>query len=159
VRGKIRVALTPNTMGDEAYSACFVALTYNGLVLTGESGDLTLVRPETRPDLPPPQRPWDREHVLATRLFRLGYLDPNAVLRRYRDAIGTKVGHAVLEPGSNVLIVIDSDAALAKLGFAIDSMTLEAMGRRTRDGAGPVGGSRLPSTGATASREGIHFYL
>jgi hypothetical protein len=159
VRGKIRVTLTPNTMGDEAYSACFVALTYNGLVLTGDSGELTLVRPETRPDLPPPKRPWDREHVLSTRLFRLGYLNSDEILRRYRDAIGTKDGHAVLEPGSNVLVVTDSDPALVKLGFSIDSQTLEAMGRRTRDGAGPAGELRPPSVGATASREGIHFYL
>jgi hypothetical protein len=159
VRGKIRVALTPNTMGDEAYSACFVALTYNGLVLSGDSGELTLVRPETRPDLQVPKRLWDREHVLSTRLFRLGYLDPDEVLRRYRDAIGTKDGHAVLEPSSNVVIVTDSDVALVKFGIYLDSQTLEAMGRRTRDGAGPVGGPRVPSAAATASREGIHFYL
>jgi hypothetical protein len=159
VRGKIRVALPPNSMGDEAYSACFVALTYNGLVLSGDSGELTLVRPETRPDVPPPKRLWDRAHVLSTRLFRLGYLNSDEILRHYRDAIGTKDGHAVLEPGSNVVIVTDSDAALVKLGILIDTQTLEAMGRRTRDRAGPAEGPRLPSAGAIASREAIHFYL
>ena len=159
VRGKIRVALTPNTMGDEAYSACFVAMTYNGLVLTGDSGELTVVRPETRPDLPIPRRPWDREHVLSTRLFRLGYLNSDEVLRRYRDAIGTKDGHAVLEPRSNVVIVTDSDAALVKLGIFLDSQTLAAMGRPSCERPGSAEGPRLPSAGATASRAGIHFYL
>ncbi|HZW30348.1 MAG TPA: hypothetical protein VFF52_06535 [Isosphaeraceae bacterium] len=159
VRGKIRVALTPNSLGDEAYSACFVALTYNGLVLSGDSGELTLVRPETRPDLQRPKRLWDREHILSTRLFRLGYLNSDVILRHYRDAIGTKDGHAVLVPGSNVVIVADSDVALVKLGIFIDSQTLAAMGRRPRDRAGPAEGPPLPSAGATASREGIHFYL
>jgi hypothetical protein len=159
VRGKIRVALTPNTLGDEAYSACFVAMTYNGLVLTGDSGELTLVRPETRRDLPIPRRPWDREHVLSTRLFRLGYLNSDEILRHYRDAIGTKEGHAVLEPRSNVVIVTDSDVALVKLGIFIDSQTLAAMGRPSRERAGRAEGPRLPSAGATTSRAGIHFYL
>ena len=116
VRGDIRVALTPNSTGDEAYTACFLALTYNGLVLSGSSDELILVRPETRPALPHPRRRWDRDHILSTRLFRLGYLDSDPILRRYHDEIGTGEGHAVLVPKSNVVIVTDTDAALEKLG-------------------------------------------
>ncbi|MGP0065649.1 MAG: hypothetical protein ACLQGP_18855 [Isosphaeraceae bacterium] len=98
VRGEIRIALTPNTRGDEAYTACFFAMTYNGLAFAGSGGDLILVRPETRPALVPPKRLWDREHILSTRLFRLGYLNPNPILERYHDAYGTAEGLAVLQP-------------------------------------------------------------
>jgi hypothetical protein len=159
VRGDIRVALTPNTTGDEAYTACFFALTYNGLALAGSMGNLVLVRPETRPALIPPKRRWDRDHILSTQLFRLGYLNSNPILARYHDAFGTPEGHAVLEPKSNVLIVTDTDAALQKLGRHIDSEVLEAMGAPTPEGAIAVQDVRLPSRGATASRECIHFYL
>ena len=159
VRGNIRVALTPNTTGDEAYTTCFFALTYNGLALAGSMGNLVLVRPETRPALVPPKRRWDREHILSTQLFRLGYLNSDPILARYHDAFGTPDGHAVLEPRSNVLIVTDTDAALEKLGRHIDSEILEAMGAPAPEGAVAVQEVRLPSRGATASRECIHFYL
>jgi hypothetical protein len=159
VRGEIRITLTPNTRGDEAYSTCFLALTYNGLVLSGSGDELILVRPETRPGLVLPQRRWDRSYILSTRLFRLGYLNPDPILRRYKDGIGTREGHAVLEPRSNVLIVADSNEALEKLGATIDAEVLEAMGVPASDGQVADGGRRPPSPGATASREGIHFYL
>jgi hypothetical protein len=159
VRGDIRVALTPNTTGDEAYTACFFALTYNGLALAGSMGNLALVRPETRPALAPPKRRWDRNHILSTQLFRLGYLNSNPILARYRDALGTPEGHAVFEPKSNVVIVTDTDAALEKFGRHIDSEILAAMGAPTSEGAVAVQEVRLPSRGATASRECIHFYL
>ena len=80
VRGNIRVTLTPNTIGDEAWTTCFFALTYNGLALAGSGGNLVLVRPETRPALVPPKRLWDRDHILSTQLFRLGYLNSNPIL-------------------------------------------------------------------------------
>ena len=159
VRGDIRVALTPNTTGDEAYTACFFALTYNGLVLSGSGGDLVLVRPETRPALSPPKRRWDRDHILSTQLFRLGYLNSNPILARYHDALGTPEGHAVFETKSNILIVTDTGAALEKLGRHIDSEILEAMGAPAPAGEGAAPEIRLPSRGAIASREGIHFYL
>jgi hypothetical protein len=159
VRGNIRVALTPNTTGDEAYTACFLALTYNGLALSGSMGNLVLVRPETRPALIPPKRRWDRNHILSTQLFRLGYLNSDPILGRYHDALGTPDGHAVLEPKSNVVIVTDTDAALEKLGRHIDSEILEAMGAPAPAGEGGAPEVRLPSRGAIASREGIHFYL
>jgi hypothetical protein len=160
VRGDIRVTLTPNTLGEEAYTACFIAITYNGLALAGSMGNLILVRPETRPDLAPPKRLWDRNHILSTRLFRLGYLNSSPILARYRDAFGTAEGHAVLEPKSNVVIVTDTDAALEKLGRHIDAEILEAMGAPApEDARGQQPEFRLPSRGALASREGIHFYL
>jgi hypothetical protein len=52
VRGNVPVFLPPNTLGDEAYTTCFSAFTYNGLVLAATAGDLELVRPEKRPNLP-----------------------------------------------------------------------------------------------------------
>jgi hypothetical protein len=159
VNGKIRVALPPNAMGDEAYSACFFALTYNGLVLSGSGNELVLVRPETRPDLTPPKRRWNREHILSTRVFHLGYLNSDPILRRYRDVIGTKEGHAVFQPRSNVLIVTDTDPAIEMLGAHLDSETLEAMGTPGSEEPDVVRDRRLPSPGAIASRERIHFYL
>ena len=63
------------------------------------------------------------------------------------------------EPKSNVLIATDTDAALEKLGKHIDAEILEAMGGPAPEGAVAVPEVRLPSRGATASRECIHFYL
>ena len=157
VRGDIRVALTPNTRGDEAYTACFFALTYNGLALAGNMGNLVLVRPETRPALAPPKRLWDRDHILSTQLFRLGYLNSNPILARYHDGIGTRDGHAVLEPKSNVLIVTDTDAALEKLGRHIDSEILEAMGAPTPEGVVAEQEVRLPSRGSVRHSRGHPF--
>ena len=159
VRGEIRVGLTPNTTGEEAYTTCFLALTYNGLVLSGGQDELILVRPETRPALTPPRRRWDRAHILSTRLFRLGYLAPDPILRGYRDKIGTGAGHAVIVPKANVVIVTDTDAAIEKLGSWIDSETLAAMGTMAPEASALAEGTRPPSAGAIASRECVHFYL
>jgi hypothetical protein len=159
VRGKMPVLLPANTMGDEAYSTCFVALTYNGLVLAGSGGELALVRPETQPDLAPPKRPWDRNHILSTQLFHLGYLSPDPIMRRYRDQIGTREGHVVLHARSNLLIVIDTEPVLEKLQGFIDAEILEAMGVPASEGHAPSEGPRPPSLGAIVSRENLHFYL
>jgi hypothetical protein len=161
VRGDMRVTLTPNSTGDEVYSTCFCALTYNGLTLAGRGTELLLVRPETQPRMAPPKRPWNPDRILSTRLFRLGYLNSDAILRRYAQEIGTTEGHAILETKSNVVIVLDTDAALEELGRHIDAEILEAMGTLAAVSPvqGPAGEARLPSPGAIASREGIHFYL
>jgi hypothetical protein len=160
VRGEMRITLTPNSIGDEVYSTAFCALTYNGLALAGRGSELALVRPETQANLAPPKRPWNPDKILSTRLFRLGYLNSDAILRRYRQEIGTAEGHAILETKSNGVIVVDTDAALEKLGRFIDSEILEAMGTPAVGGVpGPAQEPRLPSPGAIASRDGIHFYL
>ncbi len=159
VRGEVLVSLPPNTMGDEAYTTCFYALSFNGLVVAGSGDELVLVRPETRPALERPRRPWNRKQVLSTQLFRLGYLEPDPILRQYRDQIGTAAGQAVLEKKSNLVIVGDTAAALAKLREHIDSEILQAMG--VPAAAENQGGEELrpPTSGAIASRESIHFYL
>jgi hypothetical protein len=159
VRGQIPVVLPPNTMGGEAYTTCFYAFTFNGLVLSGNGKELILVRPETRPRLVRPKRPWNRNEILSTQLFRLGYLKSDPILRQYRDQLGTKVGHAVLELKSNMVIVTDTAQALEKLRAHIDSEILEAMGVAATAGHEPGEGPRPPSLGAIASRENIHFYL
>ncbi len=143
VRGDMRVTLTPNTTGEEAFSTCFFAMTYNGLVLAGTVQELTLVRPESRPELKVPRRTWDPAQILATRLLRLGYLAPDPILRRYGAEIGTREGHAVIVPKANVLIVTDSDGALDKLAASIDSEVMAAMGDATPVDAG--GGPALPA--------------
>jgi hypothetical protein len=53
--------------------------------------------------------------------------------------------------------VTDTDEALEKLSSWVDSEVIAAMGEPTS--AGPGGGPPLPSAGAIASRECIHFYL
>jgi len=159
VRGTMPIDLPPNTMGDEAYTTCFVAFTYNGLVVSADGGDLELVRPQTRPGLPRPRRPWDAKHILATRLYRLGYLKPDPIMKHYREQIGTPEGHAVLQPKSNVLIVIDTTQPLAALQEYIDSETLEAMGVPASQRQAPGAEPRPPSLGAISSRECLHFYL
>ncbi len=159
VRGPIPVYLPPNTMGDEAYTACFIAFTYNGLALAATGPDLELVRPETRPGLVRPSRPWNRQQVLSTRLYRLGYLKPDPIMRHYQERIGTREGHAILQPKSNVLIVIDAAPALTTLQEYIDTEILEAMGVPASQGHAPGEEPRPPSLGAIASRDAIHFYL
>ncbi|MGO9469057.1 MAG: hypothetical protein ACLQIB_31405 [Isosphaeraceae bacterium] len=159
VRGPVPVYLPPNTMGDEAYTACFVAFTYNGLALSATGPDLELVRPQTRPGLARPSRPWNRQQVLSTRLYRLGYLKPDPIMRHYKDRIGTPEGHAILQPKSNVLIVIDAAAALVALQEYIDIETLEAMGVPASQDHAAGDEPRPPSLGAIASLYAIHFYL
>jgi hypothetical protein len=159
VRGEIPVLLPPNTMGDEAYTTCYYAFNFNGLTLAGQGDDLILMRPETRPGLAVPDRPWNRNLVLATRLFRLGYLKPDPIMRQYRDQFGTRVGHAVLEPKSNVLIVSDTARSVSLLARHIDTEILEAMGTTATDLDAAPGQPRPPSLGAIASRDNIHFYL
>ncbi len=159
VRGNVPVFLPPNTLGDEAYTTCFSAFTYNGLVLGVTGGDLELVRPEKRPNLPRARRPWNRSDVLSTRLIRLGYLKHDPIMRVYRDKIGTKVGHAIVELKSNDLIVVDKAAAVEAMFRFVDSEILEAMGVPASEGPAQADGPRPPSLGAIASREAIHFYL
>jgi len=159
VRGEIPVFLPPNTMGDEAYTTCFYAITFNGLVLAGSGGELVLVRPETRPKLARPERPWNRDQVLATQLFRLGYLKPDPIMKQYQVKLGTSAGRAVLEKRSNILLVTDRAEALDRLRSHLDSEILEAMGVPASDAHAPGEEPRPPSLGAIASRENIHFYL
>jgi hypothetical protein len=159
VKGKISVFLPPNTMGDEAYTACYYGFSYNGLGLSGSGGKLVLVRAEKHPQLPRPSRPWNRGQVLSTQLFRLGYLKPDPILRQYRDKAGSPAGHAVLEPKSNVLIVTDTQKALDSLRAHVDGEILEAMGVPASKEPEPGNALRPPSLGAIASSETIHFYL
>lgn len=159
VRGTMPVTLPPNTMGDEAYTTCFIAFTYNGLALSATGPDFELVRPETRPGLARPSRPWNRNRILATRLYRLGYLKPDPIMRHYQEQIGTREGHAVLQPKANVLIVVDSVAALAALQEYIDLEVIEAMGVPASPAHAPGEEPRAPSLGAIASPECVHFYL
>jgi hypothetical protein len=159
VRGEIPVSLPPNTTGDEAYTTCFYALGFNGLVLAGSGDELVLVRPETRPALSRPERPWNPDQVLSTQLFRLGYLKPDPVMKQYRDKLGTTAGRAVLERKSNILLVTDRAEALDRLRNHVDAEILEAMGVPASEGQAPGEDPRPPSLGAIASRETVHFYL
>jgi hypothetical protein len=159
VRGTISVALPPNTLGDEAYTVCYYAFNFNGLGLAGSGDELLLVRPAKHPRLPRPNRSWNTDRILPIRLFRLGYLKPDPILRQYQDKIATAAGQAILEKKSNVLIVMDSDLVLEALGRFIDSEILEAMGVRSTGGQAPDEEPRPPTVGAIASRENIHFYL
>ncbi|HEX3450331.1 MAG TPA: hypothetical protein VHS97_18905 [Isosphaeraceae bacterium] len=159
VRGTISVVLPPNTLGDEAYTVCYYAFNFNGLGLAGSGDELLLVRPEKHPRLPRTGRPWNPDRILAIRLFRLGYLKPDPILRQYKEKIATAAGHAILEKKSNVLIVTDSAPVLEALGRFIDSETLEAMGMPSTGGLAPGEEPRPPSIGAIASRQNIHFYL
>jgi hypothetical protein len=159
VRGDMHIGLTPNSAGEEAYTACFLSLTYNGLVFAGSDDELCLVRPESTRDVPNPRRKWDPMHILATRLFRLGYLAPDPILRVYQNEIGTREGNAVLVPKANVVIVIDTGSALEKLAARIDEEILAAMGDSAADGPADAGGPRFPSAGAIGSPDCIQFYL
>ncbi len=159
VRGEIPVTLPPNTMGNEAYTACFYAFNLNGLMVAGSGDQLILVRPETRPNLPPPERRWNREKVLPIQLFRLGYLKSDLILAQYRDKLGTGAGRAILEQKSNVVIVADTAASLEKLQRYIDAETVEAMGVSMTRRYTPGDALRPPSLGAIAARENVHFYL
>ena len=159
VQGKISVYLPPNTTGDEAYTACYYAFSFNGLGLLGTGDELKLVRYEKHPRLPRSGSPWNRDQVLSTQLFRLGYLKPDPVLRQYRDKAGSALGHAVLEPKSNVLIVTDTPKALESLRVHVDAEVLEAMGVPGSKDNPPGDGLRPPSLGAIASLDTIHFYL
>jgi len=158
VHGKLPVFLPPNTMGDEAYTTCYYAFNLNGLGLSAASNDLVVVRPEKHPRMPRPGGRWNPERILSTQLFRLGYLKPDPILRKYRDQIGSSAGHAVLEKKSNVVIIADSPKALELLRAHIDSESLEAMGVPASEGKAH-GERRPPSLGAIASRDSIHFYL
>jgi hypothetical protein len=159
VRGEIPVILAPSTTGDEAYTTCYYAFNFNGLALAGQGEDLILLRAETRRELKPPDRPWNRNSVLSTRLFRLGYLKPDPIMRQYRDQFGTGVGHAVLESKSNMLIVSDKAKSLNVLARHIDAEILEAMGTPASESGDAPAEPRPPSLGAITSRETIHFYL
>ena len=159
VRGTISVVLPPNTLGDEAYTVCYYALIFNGLGLSGSGDELLLVRPEKHPRLPRPDRSWNPDRILPIRLFRLGYLKPDPIMRQYLEKIASTIGHAILEKKSNVLIVMDSESVLAALGRFIDSETMEAMGVRSTRAQRADEPPRLPNVGAIASRENIHFYL
>ena len=159
VRGEIPVTLPPNTMGNEAYTTCFYAFTLNGLALGGSGDELILIRPETRPDLPRPERPWNQERVLPIRLFRLGYLKSDPILAQYRDKLGTRAGRAILEPRSNVVLVADKASSLESLQRYIDAEVLEAMGVSAAAERAPGDGLRPPSLGAIAARDNVHFYL
>ena len=159
VQGKISVGLPPNTLGDEAYTGCFYAFSFNGLGLSGSGDELVLVRSEKHRQLPRLSRPWKRDQILSTQLFRLGYLKPDPILRQYRDKAGSPAGHAVLEAKSNVLIAVDTPKALESLRTHIDAEILEAMGVPAAEEPAPGDAVRPPSLGAIASTEAIHFYL
>jgi hypothetical protein len=159
VRGNVPVHLPPNVLGEEAYTTCFIAFTYNGLVLAARGPDLELVRPETRRGLARPPRPWNRNQVLAARLYRLGYLKPDPIMRHYQEQIGTREGHAVLQPKANELIVVDSTGSLRALQDYIDLQVLQAMGLPASAEHAAGQEPRPPSLGAIASPDCVHFYL
>jgi hypothetical protein len=159
VRGRMAVSLPPNTLGDEAFTTCFYAFSCNGLGFSGVAADLVLVRPEKHPRVERIGRPWNPDRILPTRLFRLGYLNPEAILRFYRDRAGTAEGHAVIERRSNALVVTDTAKSLETLAAHIDSQILHAMGVPAADGILRGEGPRPPSLGAIVSREAVHFYL
>jgi hypothetical protein len=159
VRGTMPIYLPPNTMGEEAYTTCFIAFTYNGLVLSATGPDFELVRPETRTGLARAARPWNRSQILAARLYRLGYLKPDPIMRHYQEQIGTREGHAVLQPKSNMLIVVDAATALETLQEYIDSQVVEAMGVPASPAHAAGEEPRAPSLGAIVSPESVHFYL
>ncbi len=145
VRGNVSVFLPPNSLGDEAYTTCFSALTYNGLVIAAANNELELVRPEKRPTLPRTKRPWNRNDVLATWLIRLGYLKPDPIMRAYREKIGTNVGHAILELKSNDLIVVNRPRALEALFRYVNTQILAAMGVPSSEGPAQADGLRRPA--------------
>ena len=151
VRGEIPLTLPPNTTGEEAYTTCFYAFNLNGLVIAGRGGELILIRPETQRKAPRLERTWNREQILPIRLFRLGYLNPHPILAQYEDKLGTRAGHAILEPKSNVVLVSDKAASLEKLAHYIDAEALEAMGVPIRDGQIAADSLRPPSLGAISS--------
>jgi hypothetical protein len=159
VTGKISVSLPPNARGDEAYTTCFSALTYNGLAFSGIEDALVLVRAEKHPKVEQPKRRWNRDRILAAQLFHLGYLNSNPIMRRYHDALGTGEGHLVLIPRSNVLIAVDTEPALERLGALIDAEIVESMGVSASSGRALKAEARPPSPGAVASRQAIVFYL
>jgi hypothetical protein len=158
VQGKMPVFVPPNAMGDEAYTTCFYAFNFNGLGLSGVGDDLVAVRPEKHAGLPPPGGTWNREQILSTQLFRLGYLKPDPILRQYQGKLGGARGHAVLEQKSNVVIVADATKALESLRAHIDAEIMEAMGMPASEVRVPSE-PRPPCLGAIASKEAIHFYL
>ena len=159
VRGEIPVTLSPNTTGNEAYTACFYAFNLNGLLLGGSGDELILMRTGRRLKAPPLERAWNPEQVLSIRLFRLGYLKPDPILAQYKDKLGTKGGRAILEAKSNVVIVADKAASLEKLARYIDAEVLQSMGVPAAAGHSAAEGLRPPNLGAIAARENIHFYL
>ncbi len=159
VRGRMTVTLPPNTMGDEAFTTCFYAFSFNGLGFSGLAEDLVLVRPEKHPRLALQGRPWNRDQILSTELFHLGYLGPDPIMRQYRDKLGSAGGHALIVLRPNVLIVTDTSRALKSLRTHIDSEILNAMGLTVSPGNDRGDDPRAPSLGAIASRESIHFYL
>jgi hypothetical protein len=159
VRGEIPVTLPPNTTGKEAYTTCFYAFTINGLLLGGTRDELVLMRTGRNLKAPPLERAWNPEQVLPIRLFRLGYLKPDPILAQYKDKIGTKAGRAILEAKSNVVIVADKAASLAKLEHYIDAEVFQSMGVPAAAGHTAAEGLQPPRLGAIAARENIHFYL
>jgi hypothetical protein len=159
VQGNLPVFLPPNAMGDEAYTACYYAINFNGLGLAGIGDELVAVRPEMHPRLPRPGGTWNRDRILSTELFHLGYLRPDPILRQYRDKLGSSLGHAVLEKRSNIVIVVDAPQVLDSVRAMIDTEVLEAMGTSISNGPPLEAIRRQPSLGAVASKEALHFYL
>ena len=159
VRGNMAVSLPPNTMGDEAFTACFYAFNFNGLGFSGVGSDFVLVRPEKHPGLELIGRPFNPDQILSTRLYRLGYLKPDPIMRHFQEKAGSALGHAVLEQRSNILIVVDTPRALQSLAAHVDSEILAAMGVPAPNGRQAGARPGPPSPGAIASREAIHFYL
>ena len=159
VRGHMTVALPPNTMGDEAFTACFYAFSFNGLGFSGIAEDLVLVRPEKHPRVELQGRPWNRDQILATELFHLGYLKPDPIMRQYRDKMGSAGGHALIVLRPNVLIVTDTPRALKSLRLILTRKSSRPWACRSRRDTNPATLRVPPSLGAIASREAIHFYL
>ena len=159
VHGKLPVFLPPNTMGDEAYTTCFYAFNLNGLGLSAAGDDLVVVRPAKHPRMPRPGGTWNRERILSTQLFRLGYLKPDPILRtisRQGWQLGGTCGpRQEVERGDRHR----QPESLGVIAARIDSEILEAMGVPASEGQAPGERAAPPSLGAIASRDTIHFYL
>ena len=159
MRGQIAVSLPPNSMGDEAFTTCFYAFSFNGLGFSGVAQDLVLVRPEKHPRLERTGGPWNRRPDPVGRALpaRLSEARPDHASvpgqDRYRGgargdrAASQRVDRHRHTEGSRVVT------------RQIDTAILEAMGLPVPERHVAGDGPRMPSLGAIASRETIHFYL
>ena len=147
-------------MGDEAFTTCFYAFSFNGLGFSGLAEDLVLVRPEKHPRLELQGRPWNRDQILSTELFHLGYLRPDPIMRQYRDKLGSG-GGTRFDRTSTKRLDRHGHFPSLEIVAAHTSTRRSSMpwACRSRLEMTPATAQGAPSLGAIASRESIHFYL